>query len=96
MPILVVDLRKEQHHDCSLFPFDVVRWVRVHDGNLICTVLHAMVVYLRALRVLTNIHNARPYWLVDPRGALDAALAAVYGWSADSLRELLALDGGRQ
>ncbi len=42
-----------------------------------------MGVYLRALRVLTNLHNARPYWLVDAHGALDAAMAAVYGWSAD-------------
>lgn len=51
MPILVVDLRREQYHDCSLLPFDVVPSVRVHDGNLIRVVLHAMAVHLRALRV---------------------------------------------
>ena len=51
MPILAVDLRREQYHDCSLLPFDVVPSVRVHDGNLIRVVLHAMAVHLRALRV---------------------------------------------
>ena len=51
MPILVVDLRRNQYHDCSLLPFDVVPSVRVHDGNLIRVVLHAMAVHLRALRV---------------------------------------------
>ena len=51
MPILVVDLRKEQYHDCALLPFDVVPTVRVHDGNLIRVVLHAMAAHLRALRV---------------------------------------------
>ncbi len=51
MPILAVDLRKAQHHDSALLPFDVVPSVRVHDGNLIRIVLHAMGVHLRALRV---------------------------------------------
>lgn len=51
MPILVVDLRKNQFHDCSLLPFDVVPSVRVHDGNLIRVVLHAMAAHLRTLRV---------------------------------------------
>lgn len=51
MPILAVDLRKEQYHDSGLLPFDVVPSVRVHDGNLIRIVLHAMGVHLRALRV---------------------------------------------
>lgn len=51
MPILVVDLRREQYHDYSLLPFDAVPSVRVHDGNLIRVVLHAMAVHLRALRV---------------------------------------------
>ena len=35
LPIMVVDLRKEQYHDSALLPFDVVPSVRVHDGNLI-------------------------------------------------------------
>lgn len=51
MPILVVDLRKEQFHDCAQLPFDVAPTVRVHDGNLIRVILHAMAAHLRALRV---------------------------------------------
>ena len=51
-------------------------------------------------RTLTNLYNARPQWLADAHEALDAAVAAAYGWSADIsddevLRELLALNGGR-
>ena len=50
-------------------------------------------------RTLTNLYNARPQWLVDAHAALDATVAAAYGWSADIsddevLRELLALNGG--
>ncbi len=50
-------------------------------------------------RTLTNLYNARPQWLADVHGALDAAVAAAYGWAADisdedALRELLALNGG--
>ena len=53
------------------------------------------------MRTLTNLYNARPQWLVDVHGALDAAVAAAYGWSAnisdnDFLRELLTLNGGGQ
>ena len=48
-------------------------------------------------RTLTNLYNARPQWLADAHGALDAAVAAAYGWSTDitddhALRELLALN----
>ena len=48
-------------------------------------------------RTLTNLYNARPQWLVDAHAALDAAVAAAYGWPAgvsdeDALRELLALN----
>ena len=50
-------------------------------------------------RTLTNLYNVRPQWLADAHEALDAAVAAAYGWSAaisdeDALRELLALNGG--
>ena len=50
-------------------------------------------------RTLTNLYNARPQWLVDAHVALDAAVAAAYGRSADIsddevLRDLLALNGG--
>ena len=49
-------------------------------------------------RTLTNLYNARPQWLADAHEALDAAVAAAYGWSADIsddevLRQLLALNG---
>jgi len=46
-----VDLRRDQYHDSALLPFDVVPGVRVHDGNLIRVVLHAMAAHLRALRM---------------------------------------------
>ena len=50
-------------------------------------------------RTLTNLYNARPQWLAAAHAALDAALAAAYGWPAgmsddDVLRELLVLNGG--
>ena len=34
-------------------------------------------------RTLTNLYNARPQWLNDAHKALDAAVAAVYGWGED-------------
>ena len=45
-------------------------------------------------RTLTNLYNACPQWLADTHAALDAAVAAAYGWDADiseadALRELL-------
>ena len=48
-------------------------------------------------RTLTNLYNVRPQWLADAHAALDAAVAAAYGWPAgvsdeDALRELLALN----
>ena len=48
-------------------------------------------------RTLTALYNARPQWLTDAHAALDAAVAAAYGWDAgvsdeDALRELLALN----
>ena len=50
-------------------------------------------------RTLTILYNARPQWLADAHEALDAAVAAAYGWPADTsdddvLRKLLALNGG--
>ncbi|MCY4660237.1 MAG: class I SAM-dependent DNA methyltransferase [Acidobacteria bacterium] len=50
-------------------------------------------------RTLTNLYNARPQWLTDAHSALDAAVAAAYGWPSDishdeALRELLALNSG--
>ena len=50
-------------------------------------------------RTLTNLYNVRPRWLVDAHKALDATVAAAYGWSLDisdddALRELLVLNGG--
>jgi len=48
-------------------------------------------------RTLTTLDNARPQWLADTHAALDAAVAAAYGWDAgisedDALRELSALN----
>ena len=50
-------------------------------------------------RTLTNLYNARPAWLVNAHRALDAAVAAAYGWTdgpdlteAEILSRLLALN----
>ena len=48
-------------------------------------------------RTLTKLYNARPQWLRDAHGALDAAVASAYGWPADiteddALRELCAIN----
>ena len=50
-------------------------------------------------RTLTNLYNARPQWLADAHAALDAAVAAAYGWDAgiseeEALGELLSLNLG--
>jgi hypothetical protein len=34
-------------------------------------------------RTLTKLYNARPQWLADAHAALDAAVAAAYGWPED-------------
>ena len=34
-------------------------------------------------RTLTALYNARPQWLADGHAALDAAVAAAYGWNID-------------
>ncbi|MBK5913278.1 class I SAM-dependent DNA methyltransferase [Rhodocyclus purpureus] len=54
-------------------------------------------------RTLTNLYNARPTWLAHAHRALDAAVAAAYGWTDYSpempdeeiLRRLLALNLAR-
>ncbi len=51
-------------------------------------------------RTLTNLYNARPAWLDNAHQALDAAVAAAYGWpdytpampDEEILRRLLALN----
>ena len=48
-------------------------------------------------RTLTNLYNIRPQWLEDAHAALDASVAAAYGWDAgisgdEALRNLLALN----
>ncbi|MBS0304861.1 MAG: class I SAM-dependent DNA methyltransferase, partial [Proteobacteria bacterium] len=53
-----------------------------------------------AQRTLTHLYNQRPAWLAQAHAALDAAVAAAYGWADDSagmpddeiLRRLLALN----
>lgn len=56
-----------------------------------------------AKRTLTNLYNQRPAWLADAHAALDAAVAAAYGWADwtpampddEILRRLLALNRAR-
>jgi hypothetical protein len=56
-----------------------------------------------AKRTLTNLYNQRPAWLAHAHEALDAAVAAAYGWAdwtaampdEDILRRLLALNRER-
>ncbi len=56
-----------------------------------------------ARRTLTNLYNQRPAWLAQAHEALDAAVAAAYGWSDytnampddEILRRLLALNLAR-
>ena len=53
-----------------------------------------------ARRTLTNLYNQRPAWLAQAHEALDAAVAAAYGWTDytpqmpddEILRRLLALN----
>ena len=35
-------------------------------------------------RTLTNLYNERPMWLANAHAALDAAVAAAYGWTGYS------------
>ena len=51
-------------------------------------------------RTLTNLYNQRPAWLTQAHAALDAAVAAAYGWQPDisndeALGLLLALNNTR-
>ena len=54
-------------------------------------------------RTLTNLYNQRPAWLSAAHAALDAAVAAAYGWADyppqmpddEILRRLLALNQAR-
>ena len=36
---------------------------------------------------MTDVYDARPQWLADAHAALDAAVAAAYGWDADVSEE---------
>ena len=52
-------------------------------------------------RTLTNLYNERPTWLANAHAAVDAAVAAAYGWAADiseddALRRLLKLNLERE
>ena len=55
MPIITVDLRPAQYYNCSLLPFDSTPTIRVHDGNFIRVLLHAIATHLRVLRVRSQI-----------------------------------------
>ena len=95
MPIVAVDLRKEQFHDSALLPFDAVPTVRLHDGNLIRVILHAMGTHLRALGVQSQApdikvlpHRPTLYSLAGP--ASDGETIAYPGPRvADSYRDAL-------
>ena len=55
---------------------------------------------LLARRTITALYNERPEWLTEAHRALDAAVAAAYGWDAnisddDVLRRLLELNQAR-
>ena len=39
------------------------------------------------MRTVTDVYGARPQWLADAQAALDAAVAAAYGWDADISEE---------
>ncbi len=46
---------------------------------------------------MTNLYNDRPQWLADAHAALDAAVAAAYGWDTgiseeEALSKLLMLN----
>ena len=52
-------------------------------------------------QTLTNLYNARPQWLGNAHAALDAAVAAAYGWpqgiaADEALGELLMLNSARE
>ena len=38
-------------------------------------------------RTMTNLYNARPQWLDDAHNAVDAAVAAAYGWTPDIAKD---------
>ncbi|MBU6430704.1 MAG: class I SAM-dependent DNA methyltransferase, partial [Cyanobacteria bacterium REEB65] len=51
-------------------------------------------------RTLTNLYNQRPHWLSKAHEALDAAVAAAYGWEPtvtddEALRRLIELNAVR-
>ena len=80
----LVDLR-----DCWLNPPEWVEWVDEPVSGYPKRPVprdKAVAKELKA-RTLTNLYNARPQWLADAHAALDAAVAAAYGWGADIPRE---------
>jgi len=71
----------------------IVRYPQAEPGDEDCT-------KKLSKRTLTNLYNERPAWLMNAHAKLDAAVAAVYGFSIDLpdeqiLERLLALNGER-
>ncbi len=68
MPVLVVDLRSGQYYDSARLPFDTAPLVKVHDGNLVRVILHAMAYDLRMLRyqALLNGFSSQYKYIVLP------------------------------
>jgi hypothetical protein len=59
MPVLVVDLRAGQYYDSARLPFDAAPVVKVHDGNLVRVILHALACDLRMLRYQVQLKDLK-------------------------------------
>jgi type II restriction/modification system DNA methylase subunit YeeA len=87
----------ERVPEISPLPLGEGQGVRVYPDRIIPRPAHAADL---KQRTLTNLYNQRPAWLVHAHQALDAAVAAAYGWPVDLgdeeiLRRLLALNRAR-
>lgn len=90
--------------DAWLNPPELVDWVRTPEEEAAGFPLRAVAKPGKEAelnkRTLTNLYNERPDWLEQAHQALDAAVAAAYGWTDYSpdmpdeeiLRRLLALN----
>ena len=85
--------------DCWLNPPEWVHWVEEPVPGFPARPVPRNSEAAQALkgRTLTNLYNAKPQWLANAHAALDAAVAAAYGWSEDitedaALAALLALN----
>ncbi|MEM9387334.1 MAG: hypothetical protein AAGA68_19905 [Pseudomonadota bacterium] len=83
MPIVVVDLRTQQHHRPERLPFGRATTVRIHDGNLLRVLVCALTADVRLLRIealvaelLRRLHPRRlPPFVVLPHAPSELSLA---------------------